>query len=141
MRVLGKLGFLLLAALIVGVAIEPAISQEKKEDKKEDKKDKKEDKKEELKDKKEDKKDKKEDKKEVVKFKGQLPAGWGKIGLTDDQKQNVYKIQSKYGTKVDELKSEMAKLKSEEKKEIEKVLTDDQRKKLIEAATGIKGDK
>src|SRR5262249_30913098 len=39
--------------------------------------------------------DKKEDKKDT-KVKGVLPANWGKLGLTDDQKQKVYKTQAEY---------------------------------------------
>jgi|GEM_PF-5505735 len=143
MRFLGQMGFLMLALSIVGLSIDPAIAQDKKEDKKEEAKDKKSEvKKEDVKDKKpEVKKEDVKDKKEVGKVKGQLPAYWKNIGISDDQKQNVYKIQSKYRSKIDEHQSEIAKLKTEEKKELEKVLTEDQKKKLVEAVTGSKSDK
>ena len=131
MRFLGQMGFLMLALSIVGLSIDPAIAQDKKEDKKEEAKDKKS----------EVKKEDVKDKKEVGKVKGQLPAYWKNIGISDDQKQNVYKIQSKYRSKIDEHQSEIAKLKTEEKKELEKVLTEDQKKKLVEAVTGSKSDK
>jgi len=36
-----------------------------------------------------------------VKVKGFLPMNWGKIGLSDDQKQEIYKIQAKYGGEID----------------------------------------
>ena len=31
-----------------------------------------------------------------VKAKGMLPPNWGKLGLSDEQKQKIYKIQNKY---------------------------------------------
>jgi hypothetical protein len=49
--------------------------------------------------------DKKPD--DPAKVKGQLPPNWGKIGLTADQKQDVYKINAKYTTKIEKLKAEI----------------------------------
>src|ERR1700753_2083131 len=57
------------------------------------------------------------------KAKGQLPAGWKKLGLTDEQVQSVYKTQSAYNGKIDGLKQKIADLKAEEKAELEKILT------------------
>ena len=38
-----------------------------------------------------------------TKVKGMLPQHWGKIGLDDKQKQEIYKIQAKYNEKIDKL--------------------------------------
>ncbi len=71
-------------------------------------------------------------------IKGTLPKNWGKLGLSDDQKQKVYKAQAKYNEKIDKLKAEIKALQAEEKKELETVLTSDQKKRLIEILTGVK---
>ena len=46
--------------------------------------------------KKDEKSEKKDDKKDDSTSKGQLPANWKQIGLTDEQKQSVYKINAKF---------------------------------------------
>src|SRR5580692_6459470 len=71
-----------------------------------------------------------------AKIKGKLPAYWGKIGLTDVQKQDVYKIQGKYGMEIDKLKAKIAELESTRDKEMKAVLTDDQKKALETAILG-----
>lgn len=74
---------------------------------------------------------KKDDKKEgTAKVKGQLPQGWGKIGLTDDQKQKVYKIDAKYDEEIDKLTAQIKELKDKKKKEQLEVLTAEQKKRL-----------
>jgi len=70
------------------------------------------------------------------KAKGFLPSSYGKIGLTDDQKQEIYKVQAKYKEEVKKLEDKIAEVRIEERKEINKVLTPDQRKKLAEVITG-----
>ena len=80
--------------------------------------------------------DKKDD--PPVKAKGQLLANWKALGLTADQVQMVYKTQTKYTAQIDELKAKIDKLKSEEKAELLKVLTEEQKKKLAEIKTGEK---
>jgi Spy/CpxP family protein refolding chaperone len=66
------------------------------------------------------------------KVKGQLPQGWGKIGLTDDQRQKVYKIQAKYNDQIDKLEAQIKELKDKRDKERYEVLTADQKKRLKE---------
>ena len=48
-------------------------------------------------------KDKDKDKKEDPKVKGFLPANFKKLGLSDKQKQDIYKIQAATKAKIDEL--------------------------------------
>ncbi len=77
---------------------------------------------------------KKDDKKDdTTKLKGRLPQHWGKIGLTDTQKQQIYKIQGKYGDEIDKLEAKIKDLKSTQEKEMRAVLTPEQ-KKALEAA-------
>lgn len=76
--------------------------------------------------------DPKSTKKEEPKVKGQLPPNWGKIGLSDDQKKQVYKIQGKYAEEIDKLESKIKELKGTARKEMFEVLTADQKKRLEE---------
>src|SRR4051812_20033810 len=78
---------------------------------------------------------KKEDPKKddpAVKAKGFLPPNWKKLGLTDAQVQDVYKIQGKYNTEIDKLEAKIAELKAARDKELKTVLTADQKKRLEE---------
>jgi hypothetical protein len=72
------------------------------------------------------------------KVRGQLPAFYKKLGLRDDQVQQVYKIRAGYKVKVDDLKRQMEKLRAAEKSELEKVLTAEQLKRLKELRSGEK---
>jgi hypothetical protein len=62
--------------------------------------------------------------------KGTLPSGWGKIGLTADQKKKVYAISSSYGGKINDLKAQIDQLKKDEYAEQLKVLTNEQVEQL-----------
>jgi Spy/CpxP family protein refolding chaperone len=73
-----------------------------------------------------------QDKKEGPKLRGQLPPNWAKLGLTDVQKQQVYKVQSEYQTQIEALQAQIKDLQSKEKAELDKVLTADQKKRLRE---------
>ncbi|MBX9624184.1 MAG: hypothetical protein K2X82_10280 [Gemmataceae bacterium] len=64
------------------------------------------------------------------KVKGTLPPNWGKIGLTDDQKQEVYKVQTKYNGEIEKLEGKIKELKTARDKEMRAVLTADQKKTL-----------
>jgi len=64
------------------------------------------------------------------KVKGQLPKLWSKIGLSDEQKQKVFATRATFGAKIDDLKLKIKRLQSEEKAELEKILTDDQKTAL-----------
>lgn len=79
-----------------------------------------------------------QEKKETPKVKGQLPAGWKALDLTAAQKEAVYKIQSEYREKIEKLEDEIKKLKGEQTKKVNDVLTPEQKKKLIDAIEGTK---
>ena len=67
-----------------------------------------------------------------VKFKGFLPQNWKQLGLTDQQKQDIYRKQTQYKIKIKTLQDQLEKTKSEERKDLESVLTDEQKKRLRE---------
>lgn len=71
-----------------------------------------------------------------VRVKGVLPMNWGKIGLTDAQRQDIYKVQAKYNAEVDKLEAKIKELKASRDKEMKAVLTPDQKKKLEDILTG-----
>src|SRR5437588_12379059 len=64
-----------------------------------------------------------DDPKPQPKFRGQLYAKWKELGLTDEQKQRVYKIQSEYRAKIDELEKQLKQLRREERYKAQEVLT------------------
>lgn len=64
------------------------------------------------------------------KLKGSLPPNWGKIGLTDDQKQDVYKVQAKYNAEIEKLEGKIKELKAARDKDMKAVLTAEQKKAL-----------
>lgn len=67
---------------------------------------------------------------EKGKAKGQLPQGWGKLGLSDDQKKKIYDIHEKHQTKIDELEKQIKDEKEKMTKEQGAVLTAEQKAKL-----------
>lgn len=71
-----------------------------------------------------------------VKAKGFLPQNWAKIGLTDDQKQEIYKIQGKHNPEIDKLEAKIKEIKGTRDKEMKGVLSADQKKRLDEILTG-----
>jgi uncharacterized small protein (DUF1192 family) len=75
-----------------------------------------------------------EKEKKETKSKGQLPANWGKLGLTDEQKVNIYKVQGEFKEKIDKLREEIKMLEAERQRKMAAQLTDDQKKKLAELA-------
>ena len=83
----------------------------------------------------------KKDAKDTAKAKGTLPANWGKLGLSDEQKRKVYKLQGDYNEKIGALEKQVKELKATEKAEMEKVLTDAQKARLKEILLGkVPGD-
>jgi len=91
------------------------------------------------KEKKESKKPEVEAKKEDgsgVKIKGFLPANFKKLGLSEDQKQQIYRIQGTYREKIAALDKQKAELKKQEKAEVAKVLTPAQQARLKEITSG-----
>lgn len=71
-----------------------------------------------------------------VKVKGTLPANWGKLGLSDAQVQEVYKIRNKHNDEIDKLKVKIKDLETARDKESKAVLTADQKKRLDDILTG-----
>ncbi len=67
---------------------------------------------------------------EPGKLRGQLPKGWGKIGLSDEQKQAIYRIQNKYNAEIERLQAKINELKTARDKEMRDILTPEQRKRL-----------
>lgn len=86
--------------------------------------------------KKDDPKAAKKDEGGPTKFKGQLPAKWKQLGLTDDQVQMVYKIQSKHNEEIDKLEAKIKEHKAARDKELRTVLTEGQKKRLEEILLG-----
>src|SRR5262245_49034127 len=74
--------------------------------------------------------------KKDTKIKGTLPPNWGKLGLTDEQKQKGNKVQAEYGEKIAELEAKIMDLKGKQKGDMEKVLSDEQKKRLKDILTG-----
>jgi Spy/CpxP family protein refolding chaperone len=80
--------------------------------------------------------------KKESKTKGQLPSGWTKLDLTAAQKEEIYKLNAEYREKQAKLKAELAKLDAELARKRVAVLTDEQRKKLVElVGAGEVGDR
>ena len=59
-----------------------------------------------------------------------LPAGYGAVGLSREQKERVYAIQAQYDDRIEELLDEIAAVKSKQDAEIAEVLTPGQREFL-----------
>ena len=59
-----------------------------------------------------------------------LPAGYGAVGLSREQKERVYAIQAKYDDRIEELLDEIAAIKTKQDAEIAGVLTAGQREFL-----------
>jgi hypothetical protein len=74
----------------------------------------------------------------LPKVKGVLPANWGKLGLTVDQRQRVYTIQNKYGAEIDLLTAKIAQLKATRDQEMKDVLSPEQKKRLEDILLGKK---
>ena len=59
-----------------------------------------------------------------------VPRHFGKVGLTDDQKEQIYKIQAKHHEKIAELQKQLDHMRAELTTECEAVLTPEQHKLL-----------
>jgi hypothetical protein len=71
-------------------------------------------------------------KRDAGKAKGQLPQNWSKLGLSDEQKQKVYTIQTQYKEKIEALEKQLGDLKKKQMDEMSKVLTAAQKARLRE---------
>jgi Spy/CpxP family protein refolding chaperone len=89
-------------------------------------------------------KEKDQEKEPATKMRGQLPRNWSKLGLTDEQKQKTYRIHNEYRMKIDALQKQIDELRDKERKELDNVLTDEQKRRLREILTnqtpGAKGE-
>ena len=75
--------------------------------------------------------------KQPAKVRGQLYAKWKELGLTDQQKQRIYKIQSDFRARIDELERKAKELRAEERVKAMEVLTPAQKARLKELLSGI----
>jgi Spy/CpxP family protein refolding chaperone len=71
-----------------------------------------------------------------VRAKGVLPPNWKKLGLSDSQVQDIYKVQNKYDAEIDKLEARIKELKANRTKDMKAVLTPEQKKRLDEILTG-----
>jgi hypothetical protein len=84
--------------------------------------------------------DKKPDE-QPTKLKGKLPAHFKKLGLSDKQMQDIFKIEAGYVDKIEALQKQLADMRKAEHHEIDNVLTDEQKAHLKELLTGDVGNK
>lgn len=61
---------------------------------------------------------------------GRVPNGYGQIGLTRDQKEHIYGIQTAYADRIKALETELAQLKEEQTVQIKNVLNDNQKTQI-----------
>jgi hypothetical protein len=66
------------------------------------------------------------------KVKGTLPQGWSKLGLTDQQKQDVYRTEAEYRAKIDVLEAQIKDLRKQRNAALQKILTEGQKTRLKE---------
>lgn len=76
-----------------------------------------------------------------AKLKGTLPPNWKKLGLTDTQVQEIYRIQSKHNEEIAKLEAKIKEHKAAREKEERAVLTPEQKKRLEEILIGKDKDK
>ena len=62
-----------------------------------------------------------------------VPPGYAKLGLTDQQKERLYKIQAEYYPKIHDLEKKADDLRARREKEFESVLTAPQKRLLADA--------
>jgi hypothetical protein len=70
------------------------------------------------------------------KLRGTLPANYGKLGLSEEQKQKIYEIRDKFRAKIDDLQKQISDARELERRDIERVLTSAQRERLRDIITG-----
>ena len=64
----------------------------------------------------------------------QLPTGWKKLGLSDEQKKKIYALRRDYAVKIKKLSDQIDALKKEEPGELGKLLTEEQKVQLRKLA-------
>ncbi len=78
------------------------------------------------------------EKKAPKKAKGRVPAYFGQVGLSSEQKDKIYGIQGQYNEQIGALKKQINDLTSKRDAEVEAVLTDAQKKQLDELRAAAK---
>jgi hypothetical protein len=63
---------------------------------------------------------------------GPLPANFGKLGLSEDQKTKMYPVCDEYDVKIDELAAQIKKLQGEKSAKLREFLTPAQKERLKE---------
>jgi len=66
------------------------------------------------------------------KERGPLPANFGKLALSEEQKAKAYPIHEEYQAKIDELSAQIKKLQSERTAKLRELLTPGQKERLKE---------
>jgi Spy/CpxP family protein refolding chaperone len=64
------------------------------------------------------------------KLTGRLPNYYGQVGLSEVQRQKIYALQAQYGDQIDALIRQVEELRQKRDKEVEDVLTAEQKTKL-----------
>ena len=75
-------------------------------------------------------KGKSEEKKTSKKPEGRLPSNYGKIGLTDEQRAQVYAIHDRFEVEINDLEKKLADVKAKQTAEYEAVLNGNQKESL-----------
>ena len=68
--------------------------------------------------------------KDEASVKGRLPDNWARLDLSESQRTQIYKVQSKYNAEIKKLKDQIEELEGTRMKDMRAVLTPEQRKKL-----------
>ena len=63
---------------------------------------------------------------------GRLPIYYGKLGVSDDQRDKIYTIQAEYDAQLDELLAQLEELRAKRDRAVEGVLTAGQKQRLRE---------
>jgi hypothetical protein len=77
----------------------------------------------------------------ATKLKGKLPAHFRKLGLSDQQMQQIFKIEAGYAEKIEAAKKQLADLVAAQHHDVDGVLTDEQKAHLKELLTADVGGK
>jgi len=67
-----------------------------------------------------------------------LPRYYGKLGLSEAQREKIYGVQEKHAAEIEKLEKQLADLKEKQEADCRKVLTADQKKQLTETVDSAK---
>ncbi len=80
-----------------------------------------------------------QDAKKETKIKGTMPPGWKALNLSAEQKDKVYTLRADFKAKINKLEEQIKELKAQEKTELFKVLTEEQKTLLRKLTIGDDG--